>query len=266
MNEMQIFKYNAAEVRTVIKDDEPWWVLRDVCDVIGLGSPHKVAERLDEDERNQIPLPHPQNPERTVAMTVISEAGLYNVIIRSDKPEAKAFKRWVTHEVLPSIRKNGAYAVAEQKLPQLTINELILKMAESNVELERKVLTLEASQAEISQKLDRAVEVIAAPREEDWRERMENAIHAIRQSSGMMDGRLRGHMYAALENSPGRYNLTARLTLLKKRTRAGGATYKEAERLTKLDVISHDKELMAIFEGIVKQYQARYVAAEIAAQ
>ena len=110
MNDLKIFKYEEHEVRTILVDSEPWWVLKDICDVLGLGSPHKVAERLDDDEkgRNQIP-----TLGGTQEMVIINESGLYNVILRSDKPNAKAFRKWVTSEVLPSIRKRGIYATAE---------------------------------------------------------------------------------------------------------------------------------------------------------
>jgi prophage antirepressor-like protein len=78
---------------------------------LGLNSPHKVAERLDEDERNQIPVI--DNIGRSQQTTVISESGIYAVILRSDKPKAKAFRRWITSEVLPSIRRHGAYITEE---------------------------------------------------------------------------------------------------------------------------------------------------------
>lgn len=111
MNELQVFHYQDNQVRTIDRDGQPWFVLKDVCEVLGLGSPHKVAERLDEDERNQIPVI--DSIGRKQEMSVISESGLYNVILRSDKPEAKPFRRWVTGEVIPSIRKHGVYATAE---------------------------------------------------------------------------------------------------------------------------------------------------------
>ena len=125
MNDLQIFKYNGKEVRTIQKDGEPWWVLKDVCEVLGLSSPHKVFDRLDEDEkgRNQIPTPGGEQE-----MTVINESGLYNVILRSDKPEAKPFRKWVTSEVLPSIRKNGGYIANQENLTpeQIVANALIV--------------------------------------------------------------------------------------------------------------------------------------------
>lgn len=125
MRDLQIFKYNGKEVRTIQKDGEPWWVLKDVCEVLGLSSPHKVFERLDDDEkgRNQIPTLGGEQE-----MTVVNESGLYNVILRSDKPEAKPFRKWVTSEVLPSIRKNGGYIANQENLTpeQIVANALIV--------------------------------------------------------------------------------------------------------------------------------------------
>lgn len=115
MNDLQVFEYRQTmDVRMVMQGDEPWWVLADVCKVLGLGSPHKVAERLDDDEKGRSQIPTLGGPQE---MTIINESGLYSVILRSDKPEAKAFKRWVTHEVLPSIRRTGRYEVGGQTAP-----------------------------------------------------------------------------------------------------------------------------------------------------
>ena len=107
MNDMQIFTYNSNEVRTVEMNGEPWFVLKDVCEVLGIANPTAVAERLEDDERAKSDL------GRQGAGWVINESGLYNVILRSDKPEAKPFRKWVTSEVLPSIRKHGAYMTPE---------------------------------------------------------------------------------------------------------------------------------------------------------
>ena len=112
MNEMQVFSYEGNEVRTISHGGETWWVLKDVCEILGLSNPSIVADRLDADERAKFDL------GRQGETNIINESGLYNVIIRSDKPEAKKFKRWVTHEVLPSIRKHGAY-LTPAKLEEL---------------------------------------------------------------------------------------------------------------------------------------------------
>ena len=107
--EMQIFHYQDQEVRTVEQGGEPWWVLADVCKALGLRSPHKVADRLDEDEKGRTFIPTLGGAQE---LTIINEPGLYTVILRSNKPDAKAFKRWITHEVLPAIRRTGQYHTA----------------------------------------------------------------------------------------------------------------------------------------------------------
>lgn len=112
MNDLTIFNYNDNEVRTIQKDGEPWFVLKDVCKVLGISNHKMTAQRLDEDEVSQTDLT--DSLGRKQETTVINEGGLYNVILRSDKPEAKPFKRWVTHEVLPSIRKHGAYMTPDK--------------------------------------------------------------------------------------------------------------------------------------------------------
>jgi len=103
MNQLKIFNYSGNQVRTLFKNNQPWWVLKDVCDILGLTNPSVVADRLDEDERAKFDL------GRQGETTIINESGLYNVILRSDKPEAKPFRKWVTGEVLPTIRKTGGY-------------------------------------------------------------------------------------------------------------------------------------------------------------
>lgn len=143
MNDIQIFNYSGNEVRTIQKDGEPWFVLRDVCTVLELGTPAKVAERLDEDEKgvNQI-----HTPGGMQEMTIINESGLYNVILRSDKPEAKPFRKWVTAEVLPSIRKHGAYMTENTLENMIASPEFGIKLLtalqeerEQRVKLEAKV-------------------------------------------------------------------------------------------------------------------------------
>lgn len=109
-------EYHGKPVRCIQKDGEPWWVLSDVCKVLSIGNPRNVATRLDEDEKNSVHLTDGirGNPN----FTIINESGLYSVLLRSDKPEAKPFKRWVTHEVLPQIRQTGRY---EPKPEQLSL-------------------------------------------------------------------------------------------------------------------------------------------------
>lgn len=120
--------FNGNEVRTIQKDGEPWWVLKDVCDVLNIENHKDLPKRLEDDEVGRFDLPHPQSRNKTLEMLCINESGLYNVILRSDKPEAKPFRKWVTSEVLPSIRKNGGYIANQENLTpeQIVANALIV--------------------------------------------------------------------------------------------------------------------------------------------
>lgn len=113
MNDIQIFQYQDQPVRTVQRDGEPWFVLKDVCAVLGISKYRDTADRLDEDERGSARVDTLGGAQD---MTIINESGLYNVILRSDKPEARPFRKWVTGEVLPSIRKTGGYISGQDSL------------------------------------------------------------------------------------------------------------------------------------------------------
>lgn len=115
MNNLQTFSFNNQPVRTVQLNNQPYWVLKDVCDVLELSNPTVVANRLEDDERAKF------NLGRQGEATVITESGLYAVILRSDKPNAKEFRKWVTSEVLPAIRKNGVY-LTDEKAYDITHN------------------------------------------------------------------------------------------------------------------------------------------------
>lgn len=107
---MQIFNYNEKQIRTVAIDGEPWFVLKDVCEVLGISKYRDVAERLDEDERGSVRVDTLGGTQR---MAAVNESGLYHVIIRSDKPVAKPFRKWITADVLPTMRKTGGYVANE---------------------------------------------------------------------------------------------------------------------------------------------------------
>lgn len=109
MNELKVFDYNNKMVRTVEKDGIYWWVLKDVCKVLKITNPTMILKRLEEDEVTKSDL-----GGNVGVVNLINESGLYNVIIRSDKSEAKPFRKWVTSEVLPSIRKTGSYSTNQQ--------------------------------------------------------------------------------------------------------------------------------------------------------
>lgn len=133
---MQIFNYNEKQIRTVSIDGEPWFVLKDVCEILSIENHKDVAKRLDTDEVGRFSLPHPQSPEKQIEMVCVNESGLYHVIIRSDKPIAKPFRKWVTADVLPTMRKTGGYVANDE----LFINTYIPGADEATKQLFRGLL------------------------------------------------------------------------------------------------------------------------------
>jgi len=108
------FNFEGNAVRIVMRKHEPWFVAKDVCVVLGIGNPTEALRNLDEDEKSTLSIAEgiPGNPVKSI----ISESGLYSLIFRSRKKAARLFKRWVTHEVLPAIRKNGCYANTKRRI------------------------------------------------------------------------------------------------------------------------------------------------------
>ena len=147
-NEIQVWNYESSEIRTVQVNGEPWFVLADVCKVLELSSPHKVADRLENDERNQIPVTDSLGRYQNTA--IINESGLYTVILRSDKPQAKPFRKWVTSVVLPSIRKHGAYMTEQTLERALTSPDFLIELAtqlKTEQEQRRRLETTVAAQS-----------------------------------------------------------------------------------------------------------------------
>lgn len=137
-NELQVFNFNGNNIRVIEKDGQPWWIAKDVCEILELSNPTVAIAELEEDERAKYSL------GRQGEANIINEPGLYSLVLRSRKPEAKAFKRWITHEVLPAIRKHGGY-LTPQKVEEVLLNpDTIIRLAtDLKAERERR-LALEA--------------------------------------------------------------------------------------------------------------------------
>lgn len=137
-NELQIFNFNGNNIRVIEKDGQPWWIAKDVCEILELSNPTVAIAELEEDERAKYSL------GRQGEANIINEPGLYSLVLRSRKPEAKAFKRWITHEVIPAIRKHGGY-LTPQKVEEVLLNpDTIIRLAtDLKAERERR-LALEA--------------------------------------------------------------------------------------------------------------------------
>jgi prophage antirepressor-like protein len=139
-NTPDIFSFQENNVRVFEMDGDPWFVARDVCNVLEINRTHDTIRYLDEDEVSKLTCDTPGGPQE---LNIVSEAGLYSILLRSRKPQAKEFRRWVTHNVLPSIRKKGLFiaGVSIEAIPQ-TKPELYRALAdalETNVVLNEKV-------------------------------------------------------------------------------------------------------------------------------
>lgn len=197
--QIQTLQYRPVmSVRMLVRDGEPWWVLADVCRALELSNPSKVAARLDDDEKQKIRFsPNSELGLNRNVTTIINESGLYTVILRSDKPDAKIFKRWITHEVLPSIRKNGEYRLA-------TLN------AESNAIID----TANTSQLKSTSRMllyilrrlssDGAVQIANSTLQELMNVRSTQTLRAARKTLIQM-----GHIEytAGIKGNPGRYRI-----------------------------------------------------------
>lgn len=157
MSEVTVFSHESfGQVRHVMIDGEPWFVLADVCRVLEIGNPRQAAAYLDEDEKQQVSptVINSDGSARGANPWVINESGLYSLILRSRKPHAKAFKKWVTSEVLPAIRKTGRYEA--KQLDEIEVAERYLAALKAK-------RALEQANAKLSEELS-----IAAPKVDKW--------------------------------------------------------------------------------------------------
>lgn len=129
MNNIKTFNFEGNEVRTIVKDGSVWWVAKDVCSALEIKNNRDVVARLEGDEKGVGLFDTLGGKQK---LSIVNESGLYNIVFLSRKPNAKKFRRWITHDVLPSIRKHGLYAVDE-----VLVNPDILIKALEELKAER---------------------------------------------------------------------------------------------------------------------------------
>lgn len=253
-NQIIPFDYQNHEVRSLLIEGEPWFVAKDVCEILDLGNPSQAISRLDEDERNTIISNEGiGNPEKSV----ISESGLYSLTLGSKKPEAKPFKRWITHEVIPAIRKTGTYSQ-----PTMTEAQLIAAQANLLVEIEKKTNIAVHAASAANQRLDGVLDVLAAPNPVDWQTAMKDKIVRMCAENHLSYLKVYDALYRELEHGT-HSDLKACVRNKKKRMKTAGATQKEANKITELYIIAHDPKLKLAFDGIVRRVDAKYTAARL---
>ena len=146
-NKLEVFNNSEfGKVRTMVIQNEPWFVAKDVCECLEIKNSRDALSRLDDDEKGVVLTDTLGGKQE---MTTINEYGLYSLVLGSRKKEAKDFKRWITHEVLPSIRKTGRYEVKEEfRLPQ-TYSEALRALADKAEENEKQKLLLVEQQPKV---------------------------------------------------------------------------------------------------------------------
>lgn len=133
MNQLQVFNFETNAIRAHVDEiGNPWWAAKDVCESLGLANVAKATSRIDEDERRVVTFSDVTG--RNQEMTFINESGLYSLVMRSNKDEAKRFKRWITSEVLPTIRKTGSFTL-DKKAQVFPAAEPVFKALASIAEI-----------------------------------------------------------------------------------------------------------------------------------
>lgn len=141
MPNIQIFNFDEKKVRTQVIDDEPWFIAKDVCDILEISNNRDAIGRLDDDEKATVGL---TDGSQIRNYSIVNEFGLYNLVLSSRKPEAKVFKRWITHDVIPSIRKTGGYQVSKDPIEALRLMLQATEETKEEVEdVKNRVVNLE---------------------------------------------------------------------------------------------------------------------------
>ncbi len=242
MNEIKIFENSEfGEIRTLKIDGEPWFVGKDVAGILGYADTFGALKKhVDEEDKQNCQNNSFESPR---GLTIINESGLYSLVLSSKLPSAKAFKRWVTSEVLPAIRKHGTYGEADYSnlSPQLQF-----------------LIQLEKRQNRLEKRLDTVCETLQV-RGSNWRKATHSLINRIASASGIEQRELYLVIYDELELRAG-VDLDRRLANLEDRLYERGVSESRISRLNYIDVIAEDRKLIEIYIAIVKETAIKYNA------
>lgn len=246
--------FDGHKLTIIEKGGEPIFKLSDVCKILGLGNPSQVKTRLEDGViSNEVIL---DSLNRKQQATFVNEDGLYDVILDSRKPEARRFRKWITSEVLPSIRKTGGYELNTSELsPELQImNNMVRALAKQ--ELEQKQMKREIN--ETKQEIEEVRKVFVL-NPKNWRKEVNELIIKISQTKNTLDAYkdTRNESYKRLEERA-RCNLDIRLENKRERMRKAGSSKTAINRINKMDVIADDPRLMEIYLTVVKEMAIRH--------
>ena len=256
MTDLQIF--NSPEfgaIRTIEKDGEPWFVGKDVAAALGYtNARNAVPAHVDDEDKLRTQIEY-AGQKRDI--TIINESGLYSLVLSSKLPTAKKFKRWVTSEVIPSIRKTGSYSALD--MTQLSPEMQMLKL------LTDKAITTELAQKQQEQHLQLVEQKVEGIRElvginpNQWREDCRRLIVRIANRMGGNEyiRDVNAEVFQQVDERAG-VSLATRLTNKRRRMADEGVCKSKRDRLTRVDVIAEDRKLVEIYIKIVRELAVRY--------
>ena len=239
VNKLMIFNSGEfGQIRSVVLNSEPWFVAADVCRALEIGNPTDALQRLEDDERTLVSIEGASNGR---PVNAVNEPGLYTLVLGSRKLEAKKFKRWIAHEVIPSIRKKGAYAV-----PAMCIEDVLIQSLQEMKDVKMQL-------AHTTGRVDNIEEVLTLDTSE-WRVDTKKLVVKIahrRGGIGQID-EIYTNIYEKVERRAG-VNLGRRLDNLRSRMIMAGAGTSSVAKANKIDVIGADKKLIEIYMAVVKE-------------
>jgi len=250
LNKLQIFKNEEfGQVRTLVKNGEPWFVGKDVAEILGFSNPRDaIATHVFPEDKGVDLIDTPGGKQN---LTIINESGLYALVFGSRLESAKRFKRWVTSEVLPSLRKTGMYVVPQQQTLQFLqglLDEMkrqAVDVHEAKTQSQKAIETTQAIRNAITEKYD------------SWREDIRHKVAAIQKATGNPFADVYNQLYNELEKRA-RCDLSIRVSNGKFRLQQSGATKKKIDAFGPLDVIEADLRLREIFTLIIKEHAVKY--------
>lgn len=248
MTDIKIFESKEfGQLRSVLRDGEPWFVAADVCRVLEIQNYTQAVARLDEDERAMF------NIGRQGDTNCVNEPGLYSLVLGSRKPEAKAFKRWITHEVIPSIRKTGQY----QAKPKSAL-ELFAQSVAAMQEMEKKQQVLEDRQSVVEKRLDNIGDIVTL-NPNSWRKECTAIIAKTAEKMGGFGfiPNVNAEIYKLMLE---RFGIDLKRRLTNKRLRAAddGVCRSKRDKMSYLDVIADDKRAIESYVQLVKEMAIKY--------
>lgn len=266
VNELQIFKKEEfGEIRTVTIKNEPWFVGKDVAMALGYERATKaIQDHVNEEDKDEIPIQ--DSIGRMQKTPIINESGLYALIFGSKLESAKRFKKWVTSEVLPSIRKTGGYISGNGNIDELSPQmQLLMQMVNNMAEKELADKERDRQIALAQETAEKAVETTEKIKEEfttpfeNWRDNINRKVRQIAKNSEIPYQQLFSQMYEELERNG--YNLAQRQRNKRARMMEAGCKKTDIDRETsKIAVIEEDKKAKRIFGDIVARYAVKYIS------